>query len=82
MLRNLDGFWVTLQQMAMADKWAMDQKRSWVRERNKGLRRSIEADRPGPNKAKKQEVAEKHLKMLEFGRDKLTSIAETVHDKA
>ncbi len=66
----------------MADKLAIDQKRSWVRERNKGFCRSIEADRPGPNKAKEQEVAEKHLKILECGRDKLMTIAETVHDKA
>jgi hypothetical protein len=57
MLRNLEGFWVTLEWMAMADKLAIDQKRPWVRERNKGLCRSIEADRPGPNKAKEQEVA-------------------------
>jgi hypothetical protein len=30
MLRNLEGFWVSQEWMAMADKWAMDQKRSWV----------------------------------------------------
>jgi ABC-type branched-subunit amino acid transport system ATPase component len=63
----------------MAAKLTADQKKEWEERGAAACKESTKLANQILERAKEQEAAERHLKILESGRDKLINIAEAVY---
>jgi hypothetical protein len=63
----------------MAAKLTADQEKEWEERRAAACKESRKLANQTLERAKEQEAAEKHQKILESGRDKLINIAEAVY---
>jgi hypothetical protein len=80
-LRHLEDFIVTLERVALAGQWKVEQKRPWEDLGTTMCLEPLRAVAQVPGQAQEVNVAETQLNILKSRRDKLLSIAQSMEEE-